>query len=362
MFNGTGSITLNAHFKIDPSATDNLVAALHGASVEGSFPGDRSVSYRSSVLLTVKKEGNAYVPTISLIKYLRNHNSYKNKSGNRRYSFRSNLVETKYKITPLTLTIPENEWDFKAEIKLNSNRTNYVVEVTLNGSVYSTKSEFKVVLNGEENKGMRSGSEDLNIKTPPNTLGFTEIEYRPGVKVKHAALKNEMCDFSYTINNGEDPEDIKVNNFLFDEGLGNKAIATTGLEMALGSVGFAATYCGSSEGDRDLDGVKDKIDNCPTTYNPDQKDTDGDGVGDVCDNCKYPNPLQVNADHDGMGDGDKAGDLSCDNCKLNANFYQSDVDNDGIGDSVYQFQLFFYKIRNFTGIFCCLLLVSRVIF
>jgi RHS repeat-associated protein len=42
--------------------------------------------------------------------------------------------------------------------------------------------------------------------------------------------------------------------------------------------------------------------------------------------------LQVDADQDGRGDGDKPGDLGCDNCKLKANFDQSDIDKDGIGD------------------------------
>ncbi|MEM0578753.1 thrombospondin type 3 repeat-containing protein, partial [Flavobacterium polysaccharolyticum] len=334
--NKSESITLSSHFKIDPSATDNVVAALHGSSVEGSFPGDRSVSYRSSVLLTVKKEGNVYVPTISLLKYLRNHNSYRNGSGNRRYSYRSSLVETKYKISPLTLKIPENEWDFKAEIKLNQNRTNYDVVITLNGNVYTTESEFKVLINGDENKGMRSGSADLSIKTPLNTIGYTEIEHRPGQITRYSALKSEICDFSYTIDNGEEPEAIKVNTFLFDDGPENAVVtatrATTGITMTSNNVVYGKTFCGTPEGDADFDGVKDAIDNCRTTYNPEQKDTDGDGVGDACDNCVYPNPLQVDADQDGRGDGDKPGDLGCDNCKLNANFDQSDIDKDGIGD------------------------------
>lgn len=36
--------------------------------------------------------------------------------------------------------------------------------------------------------------------------------------------------------------------------------------------------------DSDGDGIPDAIDNCPSTYNPDQSDVDGDGIGDVCDN------------------------------------------------------------------------------
>ncbi|TWT46160.1 hypothetical protein RAS1_26080 [Phycisphaerae bacterium RAS1] len=35
-------------------------------------------------------------------------------------------------------------------------------------------------------------------------------------------------------------------------------------------------------GDADNDGIADDVDNCPTTYNPDQADCDNDGVGDIC--------------------------------------------------------------------------------
>ena len=39
--------------------------------------------------------------------------------------------------------------------------------------------------------------------------------------------------------------------------------------------------------DHDGDGLLDRDDNCPETYNPDQVDTDLDGPGDVCDDVDY---------------------------------------------------------------------------
>lgn len=55
--------------------------------------------------------------------------------------------------------------------------------------------------------------------------------------------------------------------------------------------------------DTDKDGICDDVDNCPTTYNPDQADMDKDGYGDACDNCVSTyNPDQADTDKDGVGD------------------------------------------------------------
>ena len=103
--------------------------------------------------------------------------------------------------------------------------------------------------------------------------------------------------------------------------------------------------------DNDSDGWPDVADNCPGTYNPDQRDSDGDGIGDACDNCvcvsNYP---QTDTDGDGTGDlcdpdpgnpfivgtndpdGDGVPD-DHDNCPCTANPLQEDSDGDDYGDS-----------------------------
>ena len=94
----------------------------------------------------------------------------------------------------------------------------------------------------------------------------------------------------------------------------------------LGTPDKPNTSCIASGGDKDGDGVKNQIDNCPFDSNSNQKDSDSDGLGDVCDNCPtVANVTQLDGDHDGVGD-------LCDNCPLIANSDQKDTDGDGNGD------------------------------
>jgi hypothetical protein len=65
--------------------------------------------------------------------------------------------------------------------------------------------------------------------------------------------------------------------------------------------GADATDAADADADRDHDGLRDTIDNCPDIANAKQADEDADQVGDVCDPCP---PLQDNEDNDGDGVGD----------------------------------------------------------
>lgn len=68
--------------------------------------------------------------------------------------------------------------------------------------------------------------------------------------------------------------------------------------------------------DTDQDGISDLIDNCPLSANSDQSDLDNDGIGDTCDD---------DADGDGILNQE-------DNCPYFSNPSQTDIDGNGIGD------------------------------
>jgi hypothetical protein len=71
------------------------------------------------------------------------------------------------------------------------------------------------------------------------------------------------------------------------------------------------------------DGVGDACDNCPLDWNMDQSDVDGDYLGDVCDPC--PSDPGNDDDEDGACFAD-------DNCPYDPNPGQEDIDLDGTGD------------------------------
>lgn len=91
--------------------------------------------------------------------------------------------------------------------------------------------------------------------------------------------------------------------------------------------------------DTDGDGLADPTDNCPSVANYDQTDLDSDGLGDACDldidgdgvpngQDAFPRNPAESADTDADGVGDNA-----DNCRTVANAGQTDTDGDGIGDA-----------------------------
>jgi hypothetical protein len=81
-------------------------------------------------------------------------------------------------------------------------------------------------------------------------------------------------------------------------------------------------YCPPGQ-DPDEDFICSDVDNCPLNWNPGQGDLDDDGLGNACDACQY--------DPDNDIDGDGWCDPP-DNCPTVSNSDQADSDGDGIGD------------------------------
>ena len=279
--------------------------------------------------IVIKRNANgAYVPALEVEKYTKRFHRYKPFFVfHRRWNYRNYKTVWTYE---LRNAIPETEWNFHAKVSVSGD--SFSPQFTINGNVYTSRDFITNVnqeLNGPESGDTREFPEPDPVS---NTLGKTAKTYGnvdgnyfgnsfQGVPV-------EMCDFTYTVNNGQGSDNTPVYVFPFDEGPVGQPTATNNLlTMTRNGVPYTQSYCGPTALDSDGDGIPDSMDNCPNKFNPDQKDSDGDGVGDVCDNCVNTyNPNQADTDGDGRGD-------VCDNCINNPNYNQIDTDGDGRGDA-----------------------------
>ena len=74
-------------------------------------------------------------------------------------------------------------------------------------------------------------------------------------------------------------------------------------------ISFMVFFSANVIHDADGDGIGSDIDNCPETYNPDQKDSDSDGIGDLCDNSPTINISKTDPTPEKKSNGIDGGDV-----------------------------------------------------
>lgn len=171
------------------------------------------------------------------------------------------------------------------------------------------------VLLGVTNPEIKGSRIFIGEDSNPSSADVVELAFPQGYKIEHIRSKRDGSKVQ--------PEKQSDGSLLFT-GKGKYTVEVLLLDLEKPTVDEEVEFDILTEPqpitkDSDNDGVLDAFDNCPLTFNPDQKDSDGDGKGDVCDDPAPPpdpdpvppDPQPSNLPEDEWGNVARRLDVAC---------------------------------------------------
>jgi len=206
-----------------------------------------------------------------------------------------------------------NQLELVSALDFETQQTSYDLKLSASDGVFTTNFELTIDIGDIPNPSVEKEYRITvyDVVNEDNTEKIDYSEYTSNGDGENSNLRYEISGgadaamFNVDAVNGnldfieapdfENPSDsngdniyevtVKVTNL--EDGAEEKPIVTGQSDVAVPEAQTKAVEIDiivvDDLADTDEDGILDKDDNCPTTYNPGQEDYDNDGVGDVCD-------------------------------------------------------------------------------